>query len=114
MRIAKLMTLLAAMFMLSGCVSLRLGTGTEMPVFAPTAGNIYADYTGIPGYNGTLFHGSILGGGSADPGELLGFHIWPLGGFDLGLVGARVKVLGAEAGVGTLFYAPGTMKEEFE
>ncbi|MCE5228238.1 hypothetical protein LLG95_01395 [bacterium] len=114
MRIAQSLTLIAAVVLLTGCVNFRIGTETEMPdLTVKLPGSAYADYVGVPAYSGTILHGAILPGGERS-GELIALHMWPIGGLDLGLIGARVNILGAEAGAGTLLYAPGALKEPYE
>lgn len=113
MRILVMIGIISTCVLSTGCLSLRAGTDTTAPVIKTVLpGTAYADYTGVGAYNGTFFRGSILRS-SEDGLELFGLHMWPIGGVDVGLAGARVKILGAEAGLGTLFYGPTPMKEEF-
>lgn len=114
MRIANMFVLLTAMVMLSGCVSFRIGTDTAPPAFKLSLpGSAYADYPGVPKYDGTIMRASLFRGGEYS-GELFSLNIWPIGGIDLGLIGARLNLLGGEVGLGTLFYAPEPIKMESE
>ncbi|HOE95280.1 MAG TPA: hypothetical protein PLS90_15100 [Candidatus Sumerlaeota bacterium] len=92
---------------LTGCISLRIGTDNEPPDFKIDGiGSAYATVTDIPAYDGTVVRFDLFRGG-ANTGELASFYIWPLGGLDLGLLGARLRLLPLEMGAGTLFYQPG-------
>jgi hypothetical protein len=93
---------------LTGCVSVRLGTGEEPPSFAVKgAGTAYAAMPGVTPYDGTILSFDLFRGG-ANSGELVSLHLWPIGGIDLGLLGIRAKFFPWEAGAGTLFYNPTT------
>ena len=109
MRTLTLVAVLGCALLTTGCVKLKLGTDKGPGTWTvEDAGRAYAKYSGIESYNGTIAHARLLSAEHAE-GELLSIGIWPLAQLDLGLLGVRAKLLGAEAAAGTLFYRPGPL-----
>lgn len=91
----------------TGCLSLNLGTDTSMPDYDfEGLGSAYASLTEIPPFDGTILEAHLIDDEQTDQDELVSLEIWPLGRIDVGLFGARLKLLPIELGAGTLFYAP--------
>ena len=90
----------------SGCISFSIGTDrdparVEVDGFAD--GYIRAD--ALKPYDGTLLRFGLLTEAERH-GEIFSLDVWPLFGVGIGLVGARVRILWVEAGLGNLFYRP--------
>ncbi|GEM_PF-1399317 len=94
------------LFFTTGCISLRIGTSPGRPG-AQVSGlvNGYATLDGLHRYNGTIFQFGLFDM-SERPGEILSADLWPIAGFGVGLVGARIRILMLDMGLGVLWYDP--------
>jgi hypothetical protein len=91
---------------LGGCISLKVGTETP-PSCLKIEGlaDGYVTLSALHDYNGTILEFGLLNE-SLRKGEILSLDVWPLAGVGVGVVGARVRVLPLEAGLGVLWYNP--------
>ncbi len=103
---ARLAPSLAALA-LPGCLSLSVRTEAHDPALA-VSGIVdgYVTPAALHPYDGHLIDAGLFEGDNLRRGEVAALDIWPLGGVGVGLVGARVRVLPLEIGLGTLFYEP--------
>lgn len=88
---------------LMGCTTKLSVSGDKKPLQIKSAGivNSYAACNGFRPYDGTIIEAGIFN--SSDRwGNLASLDVWPLGGIGLSAVGARVKILPFEVGVGIL------------
>jgi hypothetical protein len=60
---------------------------------------------GLHHYDGTILRLDLLDKATRK-GEIVSFELWPLCGFGIGVVGARVQILPVDAGLGVLWYEP--------
>jgi len=106
MRIAVGVVCAIAVVLLGGCISLKIGTETR-PSCLKMEGlaDGYVSLSALHGYNGTILDFGLLNE-SLRRGEILSLDVWPLAGVGVGVVGARVRVLPMEAGLGVLWYNP--------
>ncbi len=89
-----------------GCVHMSAGFEQSPDRFEIDGpGVIYATADAWPRWNGNLIELGLLTESERD-GELLSLDVWPLFGFGVGIVGARVRVLMLEFGAATLFHDP--------
>ena len=89
-----------------GCISFSIGTDRDparVEVDGFAEGYIRAD--ALKPYDGTLLRFGLLTEAERH-GEIFSLDVWPLFGVGIGLVGARVRILPIEAGLGILFYRP--------
>jgi hypothetical protein len=109
MRNALRIGILSAMFLASGCVSLKVSTAPKHPSME-IGGlvNGYAQFSKVPSIYGTIFEANLLDGRS--PGEFVSVDLWALG-VGVGVAGARVNLPFFETGIGTLFYQPRPLYE---
>lgn len=96
----------ALVALLGGCISLKVGTETP-PACLEIEGLVdgYVSMSALHGYNGTILDFGLFTK-SLRKGEILSLDVWPLAGIGVGVVGARVRVLPLEAGLGVLWYDP--------
>ena len=102
----KILIVSGAMLCLGGCMSVSIGTDSkEKSVEVNGLASAYASLSGIEPYDDTIFEANLLGD-SGRPGELAGLKLWPVGEVNIGLLGAQVKIVPFEAGIGVLSYTP--------
>ena len=89
---------------LTGCVSLEVGTETS-PSRLEIKGlaNGYASLNGLRAYDGKILRFGLLSKSEREA-EVVSFDLWPLAGAGIGVVGARLRVLPLDMGVGALWY----------
>ena len=88
-----------------GCINFRVSADDDPVVKISGLGTAYAGYSGIDEWDGNILNLGLFSG-TARKGEFFSLDIWPLGGFGVGIAGARVRVLPFEMGAGVLFYQP--------
>lgn len=87
---------------MTGCATFNMGVDKNPPqIKADGILNGYMAYNGFRPYDGNIFDAHILSD-NGQPGEMVSINLWPVGGVGVGLVGARVKVLPFEIGLGVL------------
>jgi hypothetical protein len=92
--------------LLTGCISLKIGTDTQPPSLRMSGlVNGYASAAALHPYNGTILNFGLFSKAERR-GEFLSLDVWPLAGVGVGVVGARVRVLPLELGLGVLWYDP--------
>jgi hypothetical protein len=101
---------LAAMAMvggLAGCSTSLSVSEDKKPPQIKSAGLIdsYVACNGFRPYDGTFFEAEILDEDSRW-GGLASLDVWPIGGVGISVIGARIKILPFEAGLGILGYNP--------
>jgi hypothetical protein len=67
--------------------------------------NGYATLSALHKYNGTILQFDLLSE-SLREGEIMSLDVWPLAGVSVGIVGARLRVLALEGGLGVIWYNP--------
>ena len=88
----------------TGCLSVQAGSEQRgADVDGIVSGYVSAD--ALRPYDGTILDFGLLKN-TEQKGEILSFDLWPIGGFGIGLAGARVRLLPFEVGLGALFYHP--------
>ena len=91
---------------LSGCLTLKVGAKSEPPqIKARGLVNAHFTATGFEPYGGHVLKAGLFGD-SNRAGEIVSLDVWPIAGVGVGLVGARVRLLPLEMGVGVLGYDP--------
>lgn len=91
-------------FTLASCVSVTIGSDKDSLEVRGLV-NAYATLDGLEDRSGPLFEfGLFTSEGGRD--ELFNLEIGPLASVGVGLVGARVRVLPLEIGIGSVFYNP--------
>ena len=88
-----------------GCVSLKMGAGSGsslVRIDGPVSAHVAAE---LPPAPDAVVDVGVLRNTKRD-GEVVSVDVWPLFGVGIGVVGARVSVLGLEIGVGSLLYDP--------
>ncbi len=106
-------TLVFVLLLMSSACGLKFGTDVEPPDFhMDKPGNAYFKVSQIPDYNGTILGAHIFRSGQ-HTGEIASLWAWPVGGLDVGLLGARLKLFGMETGAGTLFFQPEPLLDEY-
>ena len=96
-----------------GCVNIRVGSSkgtTQLRSRGLVSG--HASLTPISEFDGSFLKAGVLPG-KGRRGEWASIDVWPLGGIGVGFVGARVRILPLEAGVGVLHYDPKPVPEAF-
>ena len=98
-------------FLLSSCVSLRLGADDR---FLEMKGllNVHGSIDGLNSWDGETLLDFGLFTNTQGRAEIVSLELGPLAGVGVGIVGARARVLPLEIGVGTLFYNPRRTKAE--
>lgn len=102
---AWVVALLCGALLMTGCVSLQVGSDELSPPSISTLASAYVGLSGIRPYDGKIVSIGLADMGTR-PGEILSFDVWPLFGFGVGIVGARAHVLPVDVGVGALWYQP--------
>ena len=91
---------------LTGCASLTVGTRDSPPqVRSQGLLNSYLAFNGFRPYDRTFIDAGILSDNDRW-GSIASLDIWPIGGMGVSFVGARMKLLPFEIGVGVLGYEP--------
>lgn len=106
MKVLRLLSLSLLPALLASCLSIQLGTEdrpSRLEMDGLASG--YATIEAFPKYDGTILKAGIFQESARD-GEWASIDIWPLGGVGVGLIGARVRVLFFEIGLGVLAYTP--------
>ncbi len=91
---------------LAGCVSLEVGTEkspSRLEMKGLASG--YGSLDGLRPYDGKILRFGLLSESERD-GEIASIDVWPLAGVGVGVLGARVRLLLLDLGVGTLWYQP--------
>ena len=91
---------------LTGCLSVQIGSKDSTKVKSDGLVDGYMACNGIRPFDGTIIDADLLSSGSERWGELLSLDVWPIGGFGISFIGARVKLLPFEAGFGMFGYSP--------
>ncbi len=106
MRTAKLMALAIVAAALPACSTFNLNLHDTPPEF-PDAAVLDWQFTtdALGEYDGNILDASFLGTGERK-GELVMVDLWPFVGVGVGLVGARIRILPLEIGLGIGFSAP--------
>lgn len=92
-------------FAMSSCVSLRIGPDSDFLEMKGLA-NVYGTFDGLDSWDGHTWFDFGLFTNTDGRSELASLELGPLAAVGVGLLGARVRVLGLEIGLGTLFYNP--------
>lgn len=106
MKVLRLLSLSLLPALLASCLSIQLGTEdrpSRLEMDGLASG--YATIEAFPKYDGNILKAGIFQESARD-GEWASIDIWPLGGVGVGLIGARVRVLFFEIGLGVLAYTP--------
>ena len=102
---AKLTALALAATSLSACSTLNVNLHSTPPEFPEATFDLHGTTEALGDYDGDIIDASFLGTG-ARKGELAMIDIWPFVGVGVGPLGARIRILPIEIGVGLGFYAP--------
>lgn len=106
MKSLRLLSLCLLPTMLASCLSVQLGTEdrpSRLQMDGLASG--YATIEAFPKYDGNILKAGLFQESARD-GEWASIDIWPLGGIGVGFIGARVRVLFFEVGLGVLAYTP--------
>lgn len=89
----------------TGCTNVSVSS--ESSVHAECDGLLkgYATCNGIRPFDGKILEAGCLSSNDRW-GDVVSLDIWPIGGVGVGLIGAQVKILPFEAGIGLLGYDP--------
>ena len=90
---------------ITGCISVTVSSESSVEAECDGLLNGYATCNGIRPYDGTLIEAGCLSFNDRW-GDVVSLDIWPIGGVGVGLIGAQVKLLPFEAGIGLLGYDP--------
>lgn len=88
----------------TGCVSVHIGPDDEFFRVRGLA-HAHGSVGGLDNYDGSILDIGLLTN-TRGHGELLSVEVGPFVGFGVGVVGARVRVLPLELGLGVGFYDP--------
>jgi hypothetical protein len=95
---------------LTGCASLTVGTDRNPPQLKSKGIlNGYMACNGFRPYDGKILEAGILSDNDRW-GDMVSLDIWPIGGFGVSFIGAKMKLLPFDIGLGVLGYNP---KPEF-
>ena len=92
---------------LAGCGSMDVRTDGDYKIGFEGPLQGYMNTGDIPAYGGEVLSLGWLGGAERS-GDVVSMDLWPIGGFGVGLIGARVNILWLDLGLGTGFYDPDT------
>lgn len=106
MRKSAIVACVLSAVLLTGCVSIRVGTEknpSRLQVKGLATGFVSLD--GFQHYSGTILKFGLLSE-SEGPSEVASVELWPVMNVGVGLVGARIQLLPIHVGLGVLWYKP--------
>ena len=90
----------------TGCASFTVGTGKNRPQLKSEGVlNGYMACNGFRPYDGKILEAGVLSDNDRW-GNVVSLDLWPIGGVGVSLIGAKIKILPFELGVGVLGHDP--------